>query len=78
MHFTILLQIQNENNFLPTSEHELAKVRRFLGICLHNCFISSSENVSKRDAILASVAKQLTAKLRQPIKTRENCYLLIW
>ena len=28
--FTILLQIQNENNILPTSKHRQAKVRRFL------------------------------------------------
>ena len=58
--FTILLQIQHENNFLPTSEHRQAKVRRFLGICLYDCFTyrSNVENVWKRDAILASVAKQ--------------------
>ena len=67
MHFTILLQIQYENNFLPTSEHRQAKVRRFLSICF--CMtatfmaqISSSENVSKRDDILATVAKQGIAK----------------
>ena len=35
----ILLQIQHENNFVPTSEHRQAKVRRFLGICLYDCFI---------------------------------------
>ena len=33
-HFTILLQIQHENNFLATSEHRQAKVRRLLSICL--------------------------------------------
>ena len=38
VHFTILLQIQNEqNNFLPTSKQLQAKVRRFLGICSHDC-----------------------------------------
>ena len=62
MHFTFLLQIQPENNFLPISEHREAKVRPFLGIfCTTAPFIaqiSSSENVSKRDAILAPVAKQ--------------------
>ena len=60
--FTILLQIQHENNFLPTSKHRQAKVRRFLGICLYDCFIYRSNfvfrNVSKRDATLASVTKQ--------------------
>ena len=37
--FTILWQIQHENNFIPTSKHRQAKVRCFLGICLHDCFI---------------------------------------
>ena len=27
------LQIQQENNFLPTSKHRQAESRRFLGIC---------------------------------------------
>ena len=58
-----LLQIQHDNNFLPTSKHQQAKVRRFLGICWHDCasFIaqmSSFENVLKQGAILAPVAKQ--------------------
>ena len=35
----ILLQIEHENNFLPTSKHWQAKVRRFLDICLYDCFI---------------------------------------
>ena len=60
--FTILLQIQNENNILPTSKHRQAKVRRFFGIvCSTASFfaqISSPENVSKPDAFLAPVAKQ--------------------
>ena len=37
--FTILLQIQHENNFLPTTKHRQDIVRRFPGICLHDCFI---------------------------------------
>ena len=46
VHFTILLQIQHENNFLSTSKnHGQAKVRRFLGICLHECFIYRSNFV---------------------------------
>ena len=65
--FTILLQIQHENSFLHTSKQWQAKVRRFLGNCLCECFtfiaqISSFENVSKRDVILAPVAKQWIAK----------------
>ena len=35
----ILLQIQYENDFLPSSQHWQGKVRRFLGICLYECFI---------------------------------------
>ena len=45
-------------------------------------FVSSVENVLKRDAILAPVAKRRIAEdipeLRESIKTRENCYSLIW
>ena len=60
--FTFLLQIQHDNNFLPTSKNRQAKVRRFLRICLYHCFIYCSkilplENASKRDAMLAPVAK---------------------
>ena len=66
MHFTILLQIQFENNFPPTSEHWQAKFVAFLVfVCTTASFIaqiSSSENISKRDAILAPVAKQSIAK----------------
>ena len=46
VHLTILLQVQHENNFLPsTSEHQQSKVRPFLGICLHDCFIYRSNLV---------------------------------
>ena len=38
----MLLQIQQENYFLPTSKHPQAKVRRFLGICLYDWFIYRS------------------------------------
>ena len=37
--FTLLLQIQHENNFLPTTKHRQDRVRRFPGICLYDCFI---------------------------------------
>ena len=83
---TTSLQIQHENYFLPTSYHRQAKVRRFLGICFYDCFIyrpvSSSKIASKRDVILAPVAKQWLAKdipsCGNQIKTSEDCYLLMW
>ena len=44
--------------------------------------ISSSETFARRRAIFLSVPKTVNiqgySKLREPIKTRENCYLLIW
>ena len=67
MHFTILLQIQQENNFLPTSEHRQAKVRRFLGSCLYDCFIyrknfAFRKCVETKRHLVASVAKHWIAK----------------
>ena len=44
----ILLQIQYENDFLPTSQHRQGKVRRFLGICLYDCFISRTNFVFRK------------------------------
>ena len=62
----LLLQIQHENNFLPTSKHWQGKFRRFCGILFFTVSflaqIRSSENVLKWDDILASVAKQWIAK----------------
>ena len=89
MHFyDIVAKIQHENNFLPTSNHRPAKVRRFLGTLFVRMIHLSlkfglSENVSKRDAILAPVAKQCIlsqgcSELQEPIKTREDCHSLIW
>ena len=44
--------------------------------------ISSSETFAKRRAILLSVRKPVNiqgySKVREPLKTRENCYPLIW
>ena len=82
---TILLQIQHENNFLPIPvDTDKAKLVAFLVfVCTTASFIaqiSCSENVSKRDAILAPVTKQLItnsqgySELREPVKTREKCY----
>ena len=65
--FAILLQIQRENNFLPSriNTDKLKFVAFLVFVCTTALFIaqiSSSENFSKRDAILASVAKQWLAK----------------
>ena len=44
--------------------------------------MSSSETFAKRRAIFLSVRKTVNSQgyseLREPIKTRENCYPLIW
>ena len=84
--YTILLQIQHENNFKPPSKHRQAIVRRFLGICLYDCFIYRS-NFFYRKCLKTrrhlgsgrkTVNSQGYSELRDPIKTRENCYSLIW
>ena len=51
----ILLQIQLENNFLPTHK---PKFVTFLVFVSMNASFIAQINVSKRDAILASLAKQ--------------------
>ena len=86
VHFTILLQIQHENNFLPTSKHQQAIVCRFLGVCLYECFIYRSNFVFRKchearrhlDSVGKMVNSQGYSELRKPIKTREKCYSLIW
>ena len=44
--------------------------------------MSSSQTFAKRRAIFLSVRKTVKiqgySELREPIKTRENCYALIW
>ena len=59
----ILLEIQQEKKFLPTSKHRQAEVVAFLVfVCTTASFIaqiSSSINFSKRDAILAWGRKTL-------------------
>ena len=44
--------------------------------------MSSSQTFAKRRAIFLSVGKTVKiqgySELREPIKTRENCYALIW
>ena len=84
--FIVLLQIQHENNFLPTTQHRQAKVRRFLGICLYDYFIYRTNFVFRKcvetrrhlGSGRKTVNSQTYSELRQPIKTRENCYSLIW
>ena len=86
MHFTILLQIEHENNFLPTSENQQAKVGRFLRICLCDCFIHRTNFVFQKCLEMTrhlgsgrkTVSSQGYSELREPIKTRENCFSLIW
>ena len=73
--FTILLQIQHENNFLPTSKHRQANFVAFLiFVCTTASFfaqISSYENVLKRDAILAPVAKGIPSYRSQSEKAQK-------
>jgi len=73
----ILMQIQHDNNFLPTSKHRQAKVSCFLGICFYECFIyfaqiSSSENGLETRCHLRSGRKNSDSELREPIKTGEK------
>ena len=72
----ILLQIQLENNFLPTSKHPQAKVRHFLGICFYECFIYRSNKCLETRCHLGfggkTVNSQGYSQLREPIKTCEK------
>ena len=68
--------------YLPVTTNKPKFVAFLVFVCSTASFIaqiSSSENVLKRDAILAPVAKQWIAKdilnYREPIK---NCYSLVW
>ena len=73
-------------HFLPTSKHRQAKVRRFLGFCLYEYFIYRSHFVFRQcletRRHLGSGRKTVNShrysELRESIKTRENCYSLIW
>ena len=59
--------------FIPTSKHREAKVRRFLGICLYDCFIYSSNKCLETRRHLGSGRKTVNSQgyseLREPIKT---------
>ena len=82
----VAMQIQQENNFLPASKHRQAKVRRFLALCLYDCFIYRSNFVVQKFFETRHHLRfrrkransQGYSELQQPIKTRENCYSLIW
>ena len=82
--FLILLQIQHENNFLPTSKHWQGKVSRFLGICLYHCFTYRSNFMFQKcleaRRHLGSGCKTVNcqgyAELWEPIKTHKKCYSL--
>ena len=68
--------------YQPVNSDKAKFVAFLVCVCTTISFIgqiSSSENVSNRGAILAPVAKRWIAKdIREPIKTLENCYSLIW
>ena len=85
-----LLQIQHDNNFLPTSKHQEAKVRRFLGklawyLLVRLRFIYRSNVVFRKcletRSHLGSGRKTVNSRgyseLRETIETHENCYSLI-
>ena len=84
--FTILLKIRNGNNFPPASKHRQAKGRHFLDICFYDPFIYSSNFVFRKcletrrhlGSGRKTVNSQGYSELREPIKTSENCYSLIW
>ena len=65
VHFTILLQIQHENNFLPTNKCRQAKVRHFLGIAFMTVSIItqilSSKNVSASRCHLGSGGERVNS-----------------
>ena len=78
VHFTILLQIQQEGNFLTYQQNtDKPKVVAFLiFVCTTTLFIAqilSSKNVSKRDAILAPGTKQWIAKDILSYGNQSNC-----
>ena len=66
MHFTILLQIQYENNFPPTSEHRQTKfVALLVFVCMNASFIYKFRlpKLSRNETpSMGPVAKQCIAK----------------
>ena len=89
VHFTILLQIQHENNFLPTSEHLQAKLKFvvFLVFVFYNCFMYCTNVIFQKICIktrrhFGSISKTVNnkgySKLQKPIKTCKYCSLFHW
>ena len=82
----LLLQIQHENNFLATNKHQQAKVHHFSGISLYDYFIYRSNSIFRKCLEMRchlgsgckTVNSQGYSELREPIKTDENCFSLIW
>ena len=72
--------------FLPTSQHWQAKFWLFLGICWYGSFIYRQRfifwNCHGTRSHFESRPKTVNihgySELRKPIRTRENCYSLIW
>ena len=77
MHFTILLQIQRENNFLPTSEHRQAKLK--FVVFLYRTNVIFQKICIERRCHFGSIRKAVNnngySELREPIKTIKNCSL---
>ena len=89
VHFTILLQIQHENNFLPTSEHRQAKLKFvvFLVFAFYDCFMYRTNVIFQKIRIetrrhFGSIRKTVNnngySELQEPIKTCKNCSLFHW
>ena len=57
----ILLQIQQENNFLPSSKHPQDKVRRFLGIFFVRLLHLSLKSIAKALAQI-NVSKRVAGR----------------
>ena len=76
----ISLQIQQENNFLPSSiKHLQAKVRRFLGICLYDCFIYRSNKCLETRRHLGSGLKTVNSQGYSELRlSQSKRYSLIW
>ena len=63
-------------------KRQQAEVRRFIGICLYECFIYCSNFVFRKcletrrqlGSGRKTVSSQGYSELPEPIKTRENCY----
>ena len=62
--FTIVLQIQHENHFLPTSKHWQPKIVAFLVFVRTTASFIAQISSFEKDAILAPVAKQWIGNLR--------------